>query len=324
MGKIGKISDHQWGEIYDVDGFSPTLQAVNYKEPVKIMVDVRCLKQVRSEYGKEIRKQYENGKEVRWKDMKEYEPREDGLSNTLTGVIKDNMVVYMEDEKKIIKEGEMGDTDFTQAANVYSENGISPSVLAHSAPGSRTKVAVESIEWPNIEGGQQAKEGDGIVTSRPNLARSTVMDQCSFALTASNPGGVCVKDTPVVVEGQEIEEGDIMAMHTPGRIEKRQNGPRLKDDGTSFTVTAADKDGIATNENSHLRIRYLTPRECLRLQAFPDDAIDRLEKVLSKSAMYKVAGNSIAVCCLKAIFKGIYIDKTFKKGTRQISLNRWF
>ena len=318
MSIVGKISDHQWGAIYDINDLALTLQAVNYKDAVKIMVEeVRCLKQVRNEYGKEIRKQYENGKKVSWKEMKEYEPREDGLFNTLTGIIKDNMVIYMENEKKIIKEGEMGDTDFTQAASVYSEKGISPSVLAHSGPGSRTKVAVESIEWPNIKGGQQAKEGDGIVTSRPNSARSTVMDQCSFALTATNPGGV-------VVEGQEIKEGDVMAMHTPGRVEKRQNGPRLKDDGTSFTVTAADRDGVATNENSHLRIRNLTPRECLRLQAFPDDAIDRIEKVLSKSAMYKVAGNSIAVCCLKAIFKGIYIDKTFKKGTRQVSLSKWF
>ena len=314
MSIVGKISDHQWGAIYDIDDLALTLQAVNYKEAVKIMVeDVRCLKQVRNEYGKEIRKQYENGKEVSWKEMKEYEPREDGLSNTLTGVIKDNMVVYMSEECKNVKvAGELTDSNVVQDKQVYDVEGVSLAIKSAQGSGSRDKIL-----WPTIDGMKEAKEGDGIVTSRPNSARSTVMDQCSFALTATNPGGV-------VVEGQEIKEGDIMAMHTPGRVEKRQNGPRLKDDGTSFTVTAADKDGVATNENSHLRIRYLTPRECLRLQAFPDDAIDRIEKVLSKSAMYKVAGNSIAVCCLKAIFKGIYIDKTFKKGTRQVSLSKWF
>lgn len=83
------------------------------------------------------------------------------------------------------------------------------------------------------------------------------------------------------------------------------------------------KDGIAENNNGKLRIRYLTPRECLRLQAFPEDAIDKLQGVLSKTAMYKVAGNSIAVCCLKSIFKGIYIDKTFRKSGRQVTLNEW-
>ena len=93
-------------------------------------------------------------------------------------------------------------------------------------------------------------------------------------------------------------------------------------DDNAFTVTK-ETDGIVENDKGKLRIRYLTPRECLRLQAFPDDAIDRLEKVLSKSAMYKVAGNSIAVCCLKAIFKGIYVDKTFKKD-RQMPLDAYF
>lgn len=58
-------------------------------------------------------------------------------------------------------------------------------------------------------------------------------------------------------------------------------------------------------------IRYLTPTECLRLQGFPEDAISKLREILSKSQLYKVAGNSIAIPCLKAIFKAIYIDKSF-------------
>ena len=58
-------------------------------------------------------------------------------------------------------------------------------------------------------------------------------------------------------------------------------------------------------------IRYITPTECLRLQGFPEDAIEKLNNTLSKSQLYKVAGNSIAIPCLKAIFKAIYIDKTF-------------
>lgn len=104
-------------------------------------------------------------------------------------------------------------------------------------------------------------------------------------------------------------------------------------DGNCNTLTGVTKDNMIGEytmdeqdkgiDDQKLRIRYLTPRECLRLQAFPDDAIDRLEAVLSKSALYKVAGNSIAVCCLKAIFKGIYIDKTFRDG-RQTNLDRWF
>lgn len=81
--------------------------------------------------------------------------------------------------------------------------------------------------------------------------------------------------------------------------------------------------GSGTIDGQTLRVRYLTPRECLRLQAFPDDAIDKLIAVLPKSALYKVAGNSIAVCCLKAIFKGIYIDRSFSKMYRQTNMFQW-
>lgn len=43
------------------------------------------------------------------------------------------------------------------------------------------------------------------------------------------------------------------------------------------------------------RIRKLTPRECFRLQGFPDDYFDRAAAVNSDSQLYKQAGNSVTV-----------------------------
>ena len=117
--------------------------------------------------------------------------------------------------------------------------------------------------------------------------------------------------------------GDVVSMMTPGRLVKKQNGPRFKDDGTSFGVTCQDKHGVAImDENENLRIRYLTPRECFRLMGQKDEAIDRIMEVEpSKTALYKMAGNSIVVDVLEAIFKGIYIDETFKEAPpKQTSL----
>lgn len=321
----GTISRHQWGIVYGGGGTAPTLQGRDCKSPVLVMMDegleiqgkdgivvahegdgvvtsrpqsvrmpktdqvsmaiaatartgvvvsgvplkegivvedAAILTPQRTEYGKKIRKSYENGQiEEMRHNMVEFVPRTDGMSNTLTGVARDNLLI----KKDIVVEGELNG-NVIQDKNVYGEDGIAPTCMGAGGSGSKTKILLEDCE---------------------------------------------------------LIEGDVKPMHTPGRSTKVQNGPRLGDD-TSFTVTAAEKDGVASNENGRLRIRYLTPRECLRLQAFPDDAIDRLQAVLSKSAMYKVAGNSIAVCCLKAIFKGIYIDKTFKQSGRQVSLNRWF
>ena len=61
------------------------------------------------------------------------------------------------------------------------------------------------------------------------------------------------------------------------------------------------------HENNHLsdgfRIRKLTPRECWRLQGFPDWAFDKAQKVNSNSQLYKQAGNSVTVNVIEAIAK---------------------
>ncbi|MGQ7454342.1 DNA cytosine methyltransferase [Streptococcus suis] len=52
-----------------------------------------------------------------------------------------------------------------------------------------------------------------------------------------------------------------------------------------------------------IRIRKLTPRECWRLQGFPDWAFDRAQAVNSNSQLYKQAGNSVTVNVIEAIAK---------------------
>lgn len=49
------------------------------------------------------------------------------------------------------------------------------------------------------------------------------------------------------------------------------------------------------------RVRKLTPRECFRLQGFPDWAFDKMQEVNSNSQLYKQAGNSVTVNVIEAI-----------------------
>lgn len=89
----------------------------------------------------------------------------------------------------------------------------------------------------------------------------------------------------------------------------------------SPTINTHNGGGAATIDEDG-KYRYLTPKETLRLQCFPDSAINKLCG-FSKTTLYKFAGNTIPVCVLKAIFKGIYIDRTFTKASRQLSLSKW-
>lgn len=64
------------------------------------------------------------------------------------------------------------------------------------------------------------------------------------------------------------------------------------------TLLTGEEQAVVTNE---YRIRKLTPRECWRLQGFPDWAFDRAAEVNSDSQLYKQAGNSVTVNVIKAI-----------------------
>ena len=55
---------------------------------------VQCLKYQRTEYGKKIRKQYESGVLYERRcNMREIVPRSDGITNTLTTVLKNNYLL---------------------------------------------------------------------------------------------------------------------------------------------------------------------------------------------------------------------------------------
>lgn len=57
------------------------------------------------------------------------------------------------------------------------------------------------------------------------------------------------------------------------------------------------------------RIRKLTPRECFRLMGMRDNDIDKIQVAgISNTQQYKMAGNSIVVDVLEAIFKNLFME----------------
>ena len=96
---------------------------------------------------------------------------------------------------------------------------------------------------------------------------------------------------------------EVRPVLTSDRMEKRQNGRRFKEDGEeSFTLTSQDHHGVAIGEKPKYRIRKLTPRECFRLQNFPDEAFNKLKDAgISDSQLYKMSGNAVTTSVVEAI-----------------------
>lgn len=69
--------------------------------------------------------------------------------------------------------------------------------------------------------------------------------------------------------------------------------------GVANTLVTGSEQATLTSE---YRIRKLTPRECWRLQAFPDEIFDKAQQAgLSDSQLYKQAGNSVTVNVIEYI-----------------------
>lgn len=76
---------------------------------------------------------------------------------------------------------------------------------------------------------------------------------------------------------------------------------------TTRYSAANDKFIMEKKENERdYHIRKLTPKECFRLMGVADTDSDKMMAVLSKSRCYQVAGNSIVVDVLAAIFDQLF------------------
>ena len=107
------------------EGICNTLTSV---QKDNLILEPAILTPKRTEYGKAIRKDYENGKiQESRHNMTELQPRSDGISNTLTTVQKDNLVLepnktYLENAIEQIVEKNNG--EIPDAWDLYNKNPI--------------------------------------------------------------------------------------------------------------------------------------------------------------------------------------------------------
>ena len=72
------------------------------------------------------------------------------------------------------------------------------------------------------------------------------------------------------------------------------------------------------------RIRRLMPRECMRLQGFAEDQIDRLLAITSDSQAYKQAGNCVTVNVIEAIGRKLLAADNKLQATKGgVNIEKW-
>lgn len=104
-----------------------------------LVMESQVLTPKRTEYGKQIRKAYESGQVQESRhNMTKLEPRQDNISNTLTTVQKDNLLL----ENNIQKVGQIS-SDGSQCGTVISDNGISANLVAGTHGYANSHIATQ-------------------------------------------------------------------------------------------------------------------------------------------------------------------------------------
>lgn len=146
------------------------------------------------------------------------------------------------------------------------------------------------------------------VTKKQNGRRVKNADEPMFTLTAQDRHGVILEEPPsiklksAVSKGyEEAVPGDSVDLAYPSSETRRARvGQQV-----AHNLTCSGSMGVVTWNGKQVRIRRLTPRECFRLQGFPDDLFNEAQAVNSDAQLYKQAGNGVTVPVVSAIGQAI-------------------
>lgn len=158
---------------------------------------------------------------------------------------------------------------------VYGSDGVAPTLTGDEGikialPG-KDGISVAGMLPGNFEQGSRVCEVTG---TAPTL--STKQGRTKIMIRKNK------------TEYQEVKPGDSVNLAFPNSTSRRGHLGKQ----SVHSLLAGDQQAVVTDQ---YQIRKLTPRECWRLQGFPDWAFNRASQVNSDSQLYKQAGNSVTV-----------------------------
>ena len=195
------------------------------------------------------------------------------------------------EQPKINKVGNIRKKGKSQSGDVVSIDSLAPTLCSTTTQKDPLKVLIEN----------EIKQF-GVL--QPNYNQSGVVyeiDGISPTIRAYQGGNLepKIRVKEATKQGyQEAEIGDSVNLSHPNSKTRRGRvGKQIAN-----TLLTGESQGVVEPD---FRIRKLTPRECWRLQGFPDWAFDKAQEVNSNSQLYKQAGNSVTVNVISAIAQGL-------------------
>lgn len=178
--------------------------------------------------------------------------------------------------------GYISGSKYRSTSQIYDVQGISPTLNTMQGGGREPKVAVPVFTPDRVE-------------KRQNGRRFKENGEPMFTLTTQDRHGVLIKEANK--QGYSVASvGDSVNISRPNSKTRRGRVGK----NIANTLLTTDEQGVVLSD---YKIRKLTPKECWRLQGFPDELFDKAQEVNSNSQLYKQAGNSVTVNVIEEIAK---------------------
>ena len=200
--------------------------------------------------------------------------------------------------QSVVKIGNVNPSGNGMNGEVYQADGLAPTLTTNKGEGQKIAIPVLTPDRTDKRKNVRTFKSDG-----EPMFNLTAQDKHGILITGKLPGNHEQNSRVYDTDGISPTLSTMQGGGQEPKIIQRGHG---YNQGGEHDI-APTLTSNSYHENNHLsdgfRIRKLTPRECWRLQGFPDWAFDKAQEVNSNSQLYKQAGNSVTVNVIAAIAK---------------------
>ena len=238
-----------------------------------------------------------------------------GLAQTLKTDCDIGVVVQDEETLKVV--GNYGNGH--HATNVYEGEELSPTITTGNhglgttivEPNLKTQLCNKLVEEGRVQEGdviRHSYSSNRLENGDKNMRRIENHEGLSPTLdTRCDCLGIVVDESTT-----KRYKNYITWKNKKGEFNTQCNRAMLEND-LSLTIPTENTPKVA--ESEHLRIRKLTPLECMRLMGFGNQDYKAMREInMSDMAIYHMSGDSIVVCVLISIFYPLlFNDNNYKE-----------
>lgn len=210
------------------------------------------------------------------------------LIDVLEDKVDEKYYLSEEKTKKLTLDNDLGGKlnmyNYNERDKVHSVNKVSPTLNTMQGGDRQPKIAIPCLTPDRLN-------------KRQNGRRFKKDGEPMFTLTSQDRHGIAIREA--TKQGYAVaEQGDSVNVSYP--TSKTRRGRVGKQ--VAQTLQAGEvNQGVVTDD---IRIRKLTEKECWRLQGFTDEQFYKAkDSGVSKSQLYKQAGNAVTVNVVDTIVK---------------------